>query len=30
VLPGLPEGYRSAMVLFVDEQSGGVTVIAQG
>lgn len=30
VMPGLPDGYLSAMMLFVDEQSGAVTVIAQG
>jgi len=30
VMPGLPEGYLSAMVLFVDGSSGAVTVIAQG
>jgi hypothetical protein len=30
VLAGLPDGYLSAMILFVDESSGQVTVIAQG
>ena len=30
VLAGLPEGYLTAMVLFVDGQSGAVKVIAQG
>ena len=30
VLAGLPDGYLSAMILFVDEASGKVTVIAQG
>jgi hypothetical protein len=30
VLAGLPEGYLSAMILFVDGQSGAVTVIATG
>lgn len=30
VLPGLPEGYVSAMILFVDGSSGAVKVIAQG
>ncbi len=30
VLAGLPDGYLSAMVLFVDESTGKVTVIGQG
>jgi hypothetical protein len=30
VMPGLPDGYLSAMVLFVDLDSGAVTVIARG
>lgn len=30
VLPGLPEGYLSAMILFVDGATGAVTVAAQG
>ncbi|HYO43124.1 MAG TPA: hypothetical protein VES19_08005 [Candidatus Limnocylindrales bacterium] len=30
VMPGLPDGYNSAMILFVDGASGAVTVIAEG
>lgn len=30
VMPGLPEGYIAAMVLFVDGSSGAVTLIGQG
>jgi hypothetical protein len=30
VMPGLPDGYMSAMVLFVDGSSGAVTVLGQG
>jgi uncharacterized protein YcnI len=30
VMPGLPEGYVSAMILFVDSQTGAVTVVARG
>jgi hypothetical protein len=30
VLPGLPEGYLSGKILFVDGSSGAVTVVAQG
>jgi hypothetical protein len=30
VMPGLPDGYLSAMILFVDGSTGAVTLIAQG
>jgi hypothetical protein len=30
VLPGLPDGYLSGMILFVDGSSGAVTVVSQG
>jgi len=30
VMPGLPDGDVSAMVLFVDQRAGAVTVIGQG
>ena len=29
-MPGLPEGYLSALVLFVDGSSSAVTVLGQG
>ncbi len=30
ILPGLPQGYLSAMILFVDGSTGQVTVVAKG
>ncbi len=30
VLPGLPQGYLSALILFVDGSTGTVTIVAQG